>query len=211
MYLFCHKNCYICNCSIKQLHNRIHSWLKKRQVWKKYLTKQTIINMCKVKLYKWKKRKKCLNTQNCQLLLKKKKKGGEREKIDGKYGIRYNIFTLYNKHGLPKKNWKERKITAQLKKKRSREHLMLNQSFTTTTTLTIYVACLWLVLYRPTVYRIGCWGVTQTLQEIQHKTNSDTQVSVTTSPSNIFRTTPPPLSKNLHKNKTKILSEHFHQ
>lgn len=59
--------------------------------------------MCKVKLYKWDKRKKCLNTQNCQLLLKKKKKKeGEREKI-GKYGIRYNIFTLYNKHGLPKK------------------------------------------------------------------------------------------------------------
>lgn len=43
--------------------------------------------------------KKCSYTQNGQLLLKK---GREREKI-GKYGIRYNIFTLYNKHGLPKK------------------------------------------------------------------------------------------------------------
>lgn len=56
--------------------------------------------------------KKCSYTQNGQLL----KKGREREKI-GKYGIRYNIFTLYNKHGPPKKNWKERNITAQLKKK----------------------------------------------------------------------------------------------
>lgn len=36
------------------------------------------------------------------IIKKKKKKEGEREKI-GKYGIRYNIFTLYNKHGLPKK------------------------------------------------------------------------------------------------------------
>lgn len=44
--------------------------------------------------------------------------------------------------GCLKKYWKERNITAQLKKKRSREHVMLDQSFTTTTTLTIYVACL---------------------------------------------------------------------
>lgn len=51
-----------------------------------------------------------------------KKKGREREKI-GKYGIRYNIFTLYNKHGLPKKNWKERNITAQLKKKNDQENM----------------------------------------------------------------------------------------
>lgn len=147
---------------------------------------------------------KMLKHTKLSIIIKKKKKGGEREKIDGKYGIRYNIFTLYNKHGPPKKNWKERNITAQLKKKWSREHVMLDQSLTTTTTLTIYVACLWLVLYRPTVYRIGCWGVTQTLQEIQHKTNSDTQVSVTTSPSNIFRTPPPlPFPKTCTKTKQK--------
>lgn len=45
-------------------------------------------------------------TQIGQLLLKKK--GREREKI-GKYGIRYNIFTLYNKHGLPKKKLERKK------------------------------------------------------------------------------------------------------
>lgn len=49
--------------------------------------------------------KKCSYTQNGQLLLKK---GREREKI-GKYGIRYNIFTLYNKHGLPKKKLERKK------------------------------------------------------------------------------------------------------
>lgn len=136
------------------------------------------------------------------IIKKKKKKEGEREKI-GKYGIcnTCNIITLYNKHGLPKKILERKKH----EKKRSREHVMLNQSLTTTTTLTIYVACLWLVLYRPTVYRIGCWGVTQTLQEIQHKTNSDTQVSVTTSPSKIFRTTPPsPFQKLAQKQNKNI-------
>lgn len=42
------------------------------------------------------------------IIKKKKKKEGEREKI-GKYGIRYNIFTLYNKHGLPKKKLERKK------------------------------------------------------------------------------------------------------
>lgn len=52
---------------------------------------------------------KMLKHTKLSIIIKKKKKGGEREKIDGKYGIRYNIFTLYNKHGLPKKKLERKK------------------------------------------------------------------------------------------------------
>lgn len=86
---------------------------------------------------------KMLKHTKLSIIIKKKKKGGEREKkLMGNMEFVITYLHCTTNMGCLKKNWKEINITAQLKKKRSGEHLMLNQSFTTTTTLTIYVACL---------------------------------------------------------------------